>query len=440
MHLAIAPLRAAGGDPFGVVEVLFASRPGERQEALLEALVEHAGAVMAGLGARDELRRQVDTLRRTAGLAAGMLQARTVQAAVRAATRFCHVHVQGPVAAWWAKDAPGRLALLEARGLGARRRAQLREALGTLPVFEGLPDSDRARHVERFCRLTGIEDAAVLDAGSAVILVARGDSVRAETMAVVRSVLVEVIRNLERAHDAEQRNARLDLGLAWTAHEVRAPLSSVKSVLDLLLATSGPDQSLRGLLERSSRELHELSGQLEAMMRQAVGPRPLRRRPANLVEVARGAIESSELAAGQRRVVFSGPEQAPALIDESQLRSAIANLVRNAMAYSPPDSPVRVRVRVAGEHVIVSVADQGDGVGAGERDRIFAPFARGRGASARTPGAGLGLFMTRRAVEAHGGSVWAEPRPDGTTFHIALPRVPGSRGERAPSERGPAPS
>jgi signal transduction histidine kinase len=126
------------------------------------------------------------------------------------------------------------------------------------------------------------------------------------------------------------------------------------------------------------------------------------------------------------------------VVDEARLRTAVTNLVRNALAYSAPDSTVHVRLRIAGERVIVSVADEGRGLAPGDRDRVFDPFVRGQGGSGRNAGVGLGLFITRRIVEAHGGSVWAEPAEQGTTFHIALPRSKaGTRGGGL-SESGPA--
>jgi signal transduction histidine kinase len=82
---------------------------------------------------------------------------------------------------------------------------------------------------------------------------------------------------------------------------------------------------------------------------------------------------------------------------------------------------VTVRVEQEEGSVRVSVSDQGPGVPLAERDIIFDPFVRGGAGSRATGGSGLGLFITRRVVEAHGGHVWVDPDAEGATFHLSLP-------------------
>jgi signal transduction histidine kinase len=341
-----------------------------------------------------------------------------------------------PVASWWANGDPGRLAFLGAYGLGARRRSLVRHLMDALPPLGALSKEEAARQLDRFREATGIDRVSVVDAGPALLLVAGDDPALEETLSVVESLLREAIRNLERVVAADQRDARVDLGLAWTAHEVRGPLRAVKAVLDLLLATTGPDQPLRDLLDRSSQELDDLAGQVDTLLRWAVGPARLRRRPRNVVDVVRRAAESCSLGTGLGRVSLTGADRAVAMVDASQLRSAVANLIRNGLSYSSPHAPVEVRVRGSEDHVLVTVLDRGTGVSPSEEQRIFDPFVRGRASQGRTSGAGLGLFIARRIVEAHGGSLWAEPRNDGGAFHLALPRATARRRDAASSGSG----
>ena len=109
--------------------------------------------------------------------------------------------------------------------------------------------------------------------------------------------------------------------------------------------------------------------------------------------------------------------------DLHQTGRAVANLVENALRYSPPDEPVRVQVREAGSEVLVRVVDHGPGIPLGEAERIFEPFQRGS-RSGSTRGAGLGLAIARGFAEANGGRVWVESHEgQGATFVLALPVV-----------------
>jgi two-component system sensor histidine kinase KdpD len=110
----------------------------------------------------------------------------------------------------------------------------------------------------------------------------------------------------------------------------------------------------------------------------------------------------------------------PVHADLHQAERVVANLVENALRYSPLDEPVRVQVRAAGSDVLVRVVDHGPGIPSGEADRIFEPFQRG---SLRVPtrGAGLGLAIARGFAEANGGRLWAQDDPAGGHLVVSLP-------------------
>jgi signal transduction histidine kinase len=116
--------------------------------------------------------------------------------------------------------------------------------------------------------------------------------------------------------------------------------------------------------------------------------------------------------------------------DEQQLGRAIANVVRNAVAYAPEATPVRVFVEEAEDSARVRVRDRGPGVPASERHLIFDPFARGMVANGRR-GKGLGLFIARRIVEAHGGAIGLRTVEPGAEFWIELPASKGRRSASA---------
>ena len=100
---------------------------------------------------------------------------------------------------------------------------------------------------------------------------------------------------------------------------------------------------------------------------------------------------------------------------------AVADLVRNAIAYSPRRSLVDVGLAVQGRSALISVRDRGDGIAESDVDAIFHPFERGRSGNGERTGSGLGLFVVKRVAEAHGGSVWVDRGRSSTTFHLSLP-------------------
>ncbi len=109
--------------------------------------------------------------------------------------------------------------------------------------------------------------------------------------------------------------------------------------------------------------------------------------------------------------------------DEERLRQVLSNLLSNALKYSP-GGKVAVRGRVEPQQVVVSVSDEGPGIAAADLPRVFDRFYRADSdLTKRAKGAGLGLYLAKAVVEAHGGRLWAESTPGkGTTFSFSLPR------------------
>ncbi|HLT15756.1 MAG TPA: ATP-binding protein [Acidimicrobiales bacterium] len=145
-------------------------------------------------------------------------------------------------------------------------------------------------------------------------------------------------------------------------------------------------------------------------------------RPVELVGEVRDAVLAQQELDRDRTFELDVPDE-PVWVeaDADRLQQVLANLLDNARKNSPAVAPVRVAVRLADGGVEVAVADEGPGVPPDARERVFEKFVRGR--SETVTGTGLGLYISRRLVEAHGGRIWIADDGDGTTFCFSLPRA-----------------
>jgi len=107
--------------------------------------------------------------------------------------------------------------------------------------------------------------------------------------------------------------------------------------------------------------------------------------------------------------------------DPERVQQVLTNLLDNAAKNSAPETPIDVSVTTAGRDVEVSVTDRGAGIPSDELSRVFDKFVRGRATDTR--GTGLGLYICKRIIAAHGGRIWADSEPGGTTLTFSLPMV-----------------
>jgi K+-sensing histidine kinase KdpD len=213
--------------------------------------------------------------------------------------------------------------------------------------------------------------------------------------------------------------------LRAVSHDLRSPLMAILTSAGALahdeLSLAVEDrrelaETILGEAERLDRIVRNLLD-LSRLQAGAAAPQPGDWPVDDLVLQALDGVE-----AGSRVEVVLTEDDAPLFhADLHQAERVVANLVENALRYSPPDETVRVQVRETGSEVLVRVVDHGPGISAGEAERIFEPFQRG---SLRGPasGAGLGLAIARGFAEANGGRVWVESHEgQGATFVLALP-------------------
>jgi signal transduction histidine kinase len=124
------------------------------------------------------------------------------------------------------------------------------------------------------------------------------------------------------------------------------------------------------------------------------------------------------------RIVAAAAE--PAWIDPDRIFQVLSNLISNAAKYGWPDSEIRIASEARGDEIEVAVGNRGPGIPPDEQRRLFGRFSRAPGGGrGRAPGLGLGLYISKGLVEAHGGRLWVESAPDDwTTFRFTVPRLP----------------
>ena len=293
--LAMFPI-ACSGRCVGVLEVF---APEKRIEASLEVLEVAVGQLAVALSRveeRAELFYTVATLERASELESDLIRARSEEEAVRMAVRYVSERLHVPVAAWHGR-AGARMHLVAVDGLGPQRARQIQDAMPTLPSRFSSQEAGRVKGL--FRDLTGVDAVSALDVGNAVLLA----GVRADTIdpsfRSIGSLLAEVLQRFEASADAQLGKEELDMGLAWTAHELRAPLLGVRAVLDHLLERHRGDPDELAILQRSLRELDRLASTAEGLLAWAVGARPLLRRETDVVRVVEEAAESCHLEVGE---------------------------------------------------------------------------------------------------------------------------------------------
>jgi len=219
-----------------------------------------------------------------------------------------------------------------------------------------------------------------------------------------------------------ESNAFKDDLMAMFAHDFKGPLQVISGYSELLLETEREEvrQYLQTIVEQTKR-LTKLSEDALALAATQSAGFSLSRHEQDVAAFLRET--AGPLDRGTRRLAFALPE-GPVMIafDRGRLRHVVENVVGNALKYST--GRVEVRVVPEASEVRIEVADEGIGIPAGERERVFARFGRGTNARSRgISGSGVGLYIAKKIVEVHGGRLTVESvENEGSTFSIVLPR------------------
>lgn len=229
---------------------------------------------------------------------------------------------------------------------------------------------------------------------------------------------------------ARRRELLREAFLGLLSHEIRTPITAIYGGATMLgrsdanLDPSTRSEILRDVVEEATR-LERLVEDLLVLARLDEGVE-VGEEPALLQHLVPAVIDRDWAnGSGPPVRVEADAGLPPVSGDETSIHQVVHNLVSNAAKYSPPGSVVEVRVEGGDGEVLVRVLDRGRGLSAIEASHVFEPFYRSEAAKRMAAGAGIGLFVCRRLVEAMGGRIWAEPREGGgSVFAFALSTWP----------------
>jgi two-component system, OmpR family, sensor histidine kinase KdpD len=265
------------------------------------------------------------------------------------------------------------------------------------------------------------------------VLVLRGDALGDDDREVLRAFAGQVAiavqqrelrADAERAAGLAEANELRTALLAAVSHDLRTPLSSIKASVSSLLQrdvdfTPSATHELLETIDEGADRLNHLIGNLLDMSRLQTGALQLVVRDVGLEEVLPVALTG--LTQGDRVDVEVDETLPRVRADAALLERAIANVIENALAWSPPGVAVRVEACVVQQRVDLHVVDRGPGIPSSQREDVFRPFQR-LGDHSNGSGVGLGLAVARGFVEAMGGEILVDDTPGGgVTMVISMP-------------------
>ncbi|WP_027716568.1 PAS domain S-box protein [Desulfuromonas sp. TF] len=226
--------------------------------------------------------------------------------------------------------------------------------------------------------------------------------------------------------DLYQLQKEQEIFMQMISHDLRTPITVIQGHAEMLQGRiSEPDEITTVNLDSIKEGTRQLTGMMEDLARVIhleKGQLPLEFEPIEVPEFITRLLNRLTLAGiGWPAEKSFPPDLPPVWADAESLERILTNLITNAFMYSSVESPVRVASEVDGENMRISITDHGKGISPEDQLYLFERFFRSRDAG-RKRGIGLGLYITRRLVEAHGGSIWVTSEPGkGSMFTFSIP-------------------
>ncbi len=236
---------------------------------------------------------------------------------------------------------------------------------------------------------------------------------------------IATIRDITRFRQADELKSEF---VSVVSHELKTPVALIKGYVSTLRRDDVQwdrdvmDNSLQVIEEEADRLTGLIENLLEASKIQAGGVQ-LKRSDISLVKLANRLAERFQVQTDEHTISTEFPEDFPVIMaDETHIEQVLSNLISNAIKYAP-GGEIRISGQLLSDQIILCVTDEGPGIATGDLPHIFDRFYRASETSRKTKGAGLGLYLARAIIEAHGGRMWADPKTDkGARVCFSLPK------------------
>jgi signal transduction histidine kinase len=237
--------------------------------------------------------------------------------------------------------------------------------------------------------------------------------------------IILTVRDITKFRQADELKSTF---ISIISHELKTPVALIKGYVSTLRRDDAEwDPAIvQDSLEVIEEEADRLAGLIENLLdasRLQAGGMTLKHTDLSLPDLAGRVAERMQTQTKNHTIHSEFPDYFPVVLaDENRIQQVLTNLVGNAIKYAP-DGEIRINGEVRADNVIICVSDQGPGIAPEDIPHVFDRFYRGTDMAKFTKGAGLGLYLTRAIVEAHGGRIWVDTSPgQGTRMYFSLPR------------------
>jgi K+-sensing histidine kinase KdpD len=236
--------------------------------------------------------------------------------------------------------------------------------------------------------------------------------------------IIATVRDITRFRQADELKSTF---ISIISHELKTPVALIKGYVSTLRREDATwdrsvvADSLEVIEEESDRLTELIENMLDASRLQA-GAFALRRGDVNLVDLIKRLAGRLQTQTTNHQIEVDIPENLPVILaDEDRLRQVLSNLISNAIKYAP-GGKISIGGQIRQGQIVVCVSDEGPGISLNDLPHVFDRFYRSPEALRHTKGAGLGLYLARAIVEAHGGRIWVDPQPSkGARICFSLP-------------------
>lgn len=211
------------------------------------------------------------------------------------------------------------------------------------------------------------------------------------------------------------------------SHDLRNPFSAITLGAETL-ASRDLDPTAQRILARISRSAARATRLINDLLdfaKARIGTTiPINPKPTNLREIVEEVVDECQASAPGRVIRIGHAGDETGTWDPERIAQVITNLVGNALQHGSPGAPIIVESRISGGDAVLTVANEGPGISVTDMPKLFEPYHRGSNAGSRGGSMGLGLYIAREVIAAHGGTIEVESQPQATTrFTVRLPRI-----------------